>query len=87
MVTLASVGPWTPPWHPSVYPYRTSTGGIYGYPADTKNKTGKLRLLYECAPMSYLAEQVTWRVVRCCITDPCTVAESLDTQGYCRPPP
>ncbi|KFM25299.1 Fructose-1,6-bisphosphatase, chloroplastic [Auxenochlorella protothecoides] len=32
-------------------------GGIYGYPADTKNKTGKLRLLYECAPMSYLAEQ------------------------------
>jgi fructose-1,6-bisphosphatase I len=32
-------------------------GGIYGYPADTKNVTGKLRLLYECAPMSFLAEQ------------------------------
>jgi fructose-1,6-bisphosphatase I len=32
-------------------------GGIYGYPADLKSKTGKLRLLYECAPMSYLAEQ------------------------------
>jgi len=32
-------------------------GGIYGYPADAKNKTGKLRLLYECAPMSFLAEQ------------------------------
>lgn len=32
-------------------------GGIYGYPGDSKNKNGKLRLLYECAPMSYLAEQ------------------------------
>jgi fructose-1,6-bisphosphatase I len=32
-------------------------GGIYGYPADLKSKSGKLRLLYECAPMSYLAEQ------------------------------
>ncbi|KAG1675864.1 hypothetical protein FOA52_001521 [Chlamydomonas sp. UWO 241] len=32
-------------------------GGIYGYPGDAINKNGKLRLLYECAPMSYLAEQ------------------------------
>ncbi|XP_057984112.1 fructose-1,6-bisphosphatase, chloroplastic [Malania oleifera] len=32
-------------------------GGIYGYPRDKKNKNGKLRLLYECAPMSYLVEQ------------------------------
>ena len=32
-------------------------GGIYGYPGDDKNKTGKLRLLYECAPMSFIAEQ------------------------------
>lgn len=24
---------------------------------DNKNKNGKLRLLYECAPMSFLAEQ------------------------------
>ncbi|CAL6304500.1 unnamed protein product [Bathycoccus prasinos] len=32
-------------------------GGIYGYPGDAKNPTGKLRLLYECAPMSFLAEQ------------------------------
>lgn len=32
-------------------------GGIYGYPGDTKNPNGKLRLLYECAPMSFLAEQ------------------------------
>ena len=28
------------------------------YPADEKNKNGKLRLLYECAPMSFIAEQV-----------------------------
>jgi len=32
-------------------------GGIYGYPGDTKNVNGKLRLLYECAPMSFIAEQ------------------------------
>jgi len=36
------------------------TGGIYYYPADTKEAgqtTGKLRLVYECAPMAFLAEQ------------------------------
>lgn len=33
-------------------------GGIYGYPGDKKNANGKLRLLYECAPMSFIAEQV-----------------------------
>lgn len=32
-------------------------GGIFGYPADAKNKNGKLRLLYEAAPMSFLVEQ------------------------------
>lgn len=32
-------------------------GGIYGYPGDSKNPNGKLRLLYECAPMSFIAEQ------------------------------
>ena len=32
-------------------------GGIYGYPGDAKNANGKLRLLYECAPMSFIAEQ------------------------------
>jgi len=32
-------------------------GGIYGYPGDKKNVNGKLRLLYECAPMSFIAEQ------------------------------
>ena len=32
-------------------------GGVFGYPADKKNKNGKLRLLYEGAPMSFIMEQ------------------------------
>lgn len=32
-------------------------GGIFIYPADKKNPTGKLRLLYEAAPMAFLIEQ------------------------------
>lgn len=32
-------------------------GGIYLYPTSTKNPNGKLRLLYECNPMAFLAEQ------------------------------
>jgi fructose-1,6-bisphosphatase I len=32
-------------------------GGIYGYPGDKANPNGKLRLLYECAPMSFIMEQ------------------------------
>ena len=32
-------------------------GGIFLYPADKKNKKGKLRHLYECAPLAFLAEQ------------------------------
>lgn len=32
-------------------------GGIYGYPGASNAPTGKLRLLYECAPMSLIAEQ------------------------------
>ncbi len=32
-------------------------GGVFGYPGDAKNPNGKLRLLYECAPMSFLVEQ------------------------------
>jgi len=31
-------------------------GGIYGYPADLQNKNGKLRLLYESAPMAMIME-------------------------------
>ena len=32
-------------------------GGIYLYPSNSKNPNGKLRLLYECNPMAFLAEQ------------------------------
>ncbi|KAK9915887.1 hypothetical protein WJX75_005677 [Coccomyxa subellipsoidea] len=48
-------------------------GGIYGYPGDKKNANGKLRLLYECAPMSLIMEQAggkgstgTQRVLEVC---------------------
>jgi len=32
-------------------------GGIYFYPTDTRSSTGKLRLMYECAPLAFIAEQ------------------------------
>ncbi len=32
-------------------------GGIYLYPGDGRNPDGKLRLLYECAPLAFIAEQ------------------------------
>ena len=32
-------------------------GGIYMYPKSSKNTNGKLRLLYECNPIAFLAEQ------------------------------
>lgn len=32
-------------------------GGIYLYPSTSTNPNGKLRLLYECNPMAFLAEQ------------------------------
>jgi fructose-1,6-bisphosphatase len=32
-------------------------GGIYLYPSTASHPDGKLRLLYECNPMAFLAEQ------------------------------
>jgi fructose-1,6-bisphosphatase I len=32
-------------------------GGIYMYPRDRKNASGKLRVLYEAAPLAFIAEQ------------------------------
>jgi fructose-1,6-bisphosphatase I len=32
-------------------------GGVYMYPKGSRNPNGKLRLLYECNPMAFLAEQ------------------------------
>jgi fructose-1,6-bisphosphatase I len=39
-------------------------GGIYLYPADTRNpkyKSGKLRLLYEANPLAFIVEQAGGR--------------------------
>jgi fructose-1,6-bisphosphatase I len=36
-------------------------GGIYIYPGDTKAPQGKLRLLYECMPLAFIAEQAGGR--------------------------
>lgn len=36
-------------------------GGIYLYPPTVKSPTGKLRLLYECYPMAFIAEQAGGR--------------------------
>lgn len=32
-------------------------GGIFMYPADTRHPSGKLRVLYECSPLAFIAEQ------------------------------
>jgi fructose-1,6-bisphosphatase I len=32
-------------------------GGVFLYPADRKNKNGKLRLLYEASPLAFIVEQ------------------------------
>jgi fructose-1,6-bisphosphatase I len=36
-------------------------GGIFLYPATAKNPIGKLRMMYECNPMAFLAEQAGGR--------------------------
>lgn len=36
-------------------------GGIFMYPADEKNKNGKLRLLYEANPLAFIVEQAGGR--------------------------
>ena len=44
-------------------------GGIFGYPADKKSKSGKLRLLYEAFPMAFLTEQVCYNVATRLLSD------------------
>ena len=38
-------------------------GGIYLYPETAKNPSGKLRLLYECNPMAFIAEQAGGKAI------------------------
>ena len=46
--------------------YRTLLyGGIFAYPADKKSTKGKLRILYECAPMSMVFENGEWLASSC----------------------
>ena len=39
-------------------------GGIFVYPPDVKNKKGKLRLLYEAAPMAFIMGKAMGRIHR-----------------------
>lgn len=50
--TLRYVGALVADFHRSLI-----NGGIFFYPADASNPDGKLRLLYECAPLAFMAEQ------------------------------
>ena len=44
--------------------YRTLLyGGLFAYPADKKSPKGKLRILYECAPMAMVMEQAGGQAV------------------------
>jgi len=38
-------------------------GGLFAYPDDTKNASGKLRYLYEAAPMAFIIEQAGGKAV------------------------
>lgn len=38
-------------------------GGVFLYPGDSKNKRGKLRLLYECAPLAFIIENAGGKAV------------------------
>lgn len=38
-------------------------GGIYGNPNNKNSKNGILRLLYECAPASYIVEQAGGKAI------------------------
>ena len=38
-------------------------GGIYMYPGDSRNPNGKLRLMYECNPVAFIAEQAGGRAI------------------------
>ena len=57
-------------------------GGIYIYPTSTKNPQGKLRLLYECNPMAFLAEQAEGKAS----DGSCRIMDILPTQLHQRVP-
>lgn len=60
--------------------YRTLLyGGIFAYPSDKKSPKGKLRILYECAPMAMVFENGTCRTAIPLGTTPC--ADVIQTAG------
>ena len=60
-------------------------GGIYLYPETAKNPSGKLRLLYECNPMAFIAEQAGGKAIngekRIMSTKPTSLHQRVDF--YC----
>ena len=63
--------------------HRTLTyGGIFLYPADRKSPKGKLRLLYEAAPMAMIIEQAGGRA----ITGPQRILDVVPTELHQRVP-
>ena len=60
--------------------YRTLLyGGIFAYPADKKSPKGKLRILYECAPMAMVFENGTSHTS--IPIDRCLSADTIKTAG------
>tara|TARA_B110000263_G_scaffold163131_1_gene142002 strand:+ start:554 stop:1594 length:1041 start_codon:yes stop_codon:yes gene_type:complete len=57
-------------------------GGLFAYPADAKNTNGKLRLLYEAAPVAMLCEQAGGKAS----TGKCPILDVAPTDIHCRTP-
>ena len=57
-------------------------GGIYLYPTSSKNPRGKLRLLYECNPMAFLAEQASGKAS----DGSCRIMDIIQTELHQRVP-
>jgi fructose-1,6-bisphosphatase I len=61
-------------------------GGIFVYPADEKNTSGKLRLLYEASPFAFLAEQAGGAAVDGSSVDGGRILEIEPTELHQRTP-
>ena len=57
-------------------------GGVFLYPGTVKNPDGKLRLLYESAPLAFLAEQAGGRAT----TGTQTILDVLPDRLHMRTP-
>ena len=55
-------------------------GGIFMYPTDSSNPTGKLRLLYEINPMSFIIQQAGGKAILEDGTDPMTITPTKHDQ-------